>query len=131
MDQDMHHQYSFDPKKSTETRTQSATLKMTISSEPSAPLVAVVGITGKQGGSVARALIESDKPYRIRGLTRDANKSAAQAFAREGVEIVAVSLTVGNEDGARAAFAGADIVFVCCSNLLGIPIINSHFYNRL
>lgn len=85
---------------------------MTLSTDPAAPLVAIVGITGKQGGSVARALIESDKPYRIRGLTRDASKPAAQAFAGKGVELRSVSLSVGNEDSVRAAFKGADIVFV-------------------
>ncbi|KAJ7228126.1 NAD(P)-binding protein [Mycena haematopus] len=84
---------------------------MTISDSPAAPLVAVVGITGKQGGSVARALLESDKPYRIRGLTRDAKKPAATAFAKLGVAVVEVSLTVGNEANVRKAFAGADIVF--------------------
>ncbi|KAJ7671736.1 NAD(P)-binding protein [Mycena rosella] len=84
---------------------------MTFSTETSAPLVVIAGITGKQGGSVARALLESVKPYRIRGLTRDITKPAAQKFAIAGVQLVAVALTVGNEDGARAAFAGADVVF--------------------
>ncbi|KAJ7112053.1 NAD(P)-binding protein [Mycena crocata] len=84
---------------------------MTISTELSAPLVVVVGITGKQGGSVARALIASDRPYRIRGLTRDVSKPTAQFFAKAGAELVAISLTIGNEAGVRDAFAGADIVF--------------------
>ncbi|KAF7325086.1 NAD(P)-binding protein [Mycena kentingensis (nom. inval.)] len=85
---------------------------MTITtSDLTAPLVVVVGITGNQGGSVARALIESDRAYRIRGLTRDVDKLAAKAFAEQGVELVQVALTVGNEGAARAAFAGADIVF--------------------
>ncbi|KAF8157417.1 NAD(P)-binding protein [Mycena galopus ATCC 62051] len=84
---------------------------MTISDSPTALLVAIVGITGKQGGSVARALLESDKPYRIRGLTRDAKRPAAATFAKLGAEIVAVSITVGNEPAVREAFAGADIVF--------------------
>ncbi|KAJ7502703.1 NAD(P)-binding protein [Mycena galericulata] len=84
---------------------------MAISTDPTVPLVAIVGITGKQGGSVARALMESDKPYRIRGLTRDANKPAAKAFSGQGVEIQSVSLSIGNEAAVRAAFTGADIVF--------------------
>jgi len=84
---------------------------MTISQEPSAPLAVLVGITGLQGGSVARALIESDKPYRIRGLTRDPSKPAAQAFAAQGVQIIGVSLTVDNAAGVRKAFEGADIIF--------------------
>jgi uncharacterized protein YbjT (DUF2867 family) len=85
---------------------------MTVSQDPSAPLVVLVGITGLQGGSVARALIASDKPYRLRGLTRDASKPAAQAFAAQGVEIVSVSLTVDNAVNVRKAFEGADIAFV-------------------
>ncbi|KAJ7437090.1 NAD(P)-binding protein [Mycena galericulata] len=84
---------------------------MTVSKDTSAPLAVLVGITGKQGGSVARALIESDKPYRIRGLTRDATKPVAQAFAAQGVEIISVSLTVDNAAGARQAFEGDDIIF--------------------
>jgi uncharacterized protein YbjT (DUF2867 family) len=85
---------------------------MTISTSPTAPLVGIVGITGNQGGSVARALIDSDKPYRIRGLTRNAQKSSAKVLTGLGVELVTISVTVGNEDGVRTAFAGANIVFV-------------------
>ncbi|KAF7326373.1 NmrA domain-containing protein [Mycena venus] len=48
---------------------------MTITQDSSAPLVAVVGATGIQGGSVIDALAESTKPYRIRGFTRDATKA--------------------------------------------------------
>jgi len=84
---------------------------MTISQDPSAPLVVLVGITGLQGRSVARALIDSDKSYRIRGLTRDASKPAAQTFAAQGVHIVSVSLTVDNAANVRKAFEGADIAF--------------------
>ncbi|KAJ7755982.1 NAD(P)-binding protein [Mycena metata] len=84
---------------------------MTVSHDPANPLVVVVGITGLQGGSVARALIDSDKPYRIRGLTRDASKPAAQTFAAQGVQIVSVSLTTDNVGNVRKAFEGADIVF--------------------
>ncbi|KAJ6573162.1 NAD(P)-binding protein [Mycena vulgaris] len=84
---------------------------MTFTSDSSAPLVVVVGITGNQGGSVARALLESDRPYRIRGLTRDVTKPAAQKLAQAGAEVVALSLTVGNEDSVHAVFNGADIVF--------------------
>ncbi|KAF7296194.1 NmrA domain-containing protein [Mycena chlorophos] len=84
---------------------------MTVSTSPSAPLVVIVGITGNQGGSVATALIESDKPYRLRGLTRDVSRPAAQAYAAKGVELVSVAISVGNEDGVKKAFEGAEIVF--------------------
>lgn len=85
---------------------------MTISENSSAPLVVIIGITGVQGGSVARALVESDKPYRMRGITRDPSKPAAQAFAQQGVTLVTVSLTADNADGIRQAFESADIIFV-------------------
>ncbi|KAF5610970.1 NAD(P)-binding protein, partial [Fusarium sp. NRRL 25303] len=69
---------------------------MTISSDSTAPLIAVVGSTGLQGGSVINNLEASGKPYRIRGLTRDAKKEKAQALAKRGVEVVTVDLSAGN-----------------------------------
>ncbi|KAJ7785222.1 NAD(P)-binding protein [Mycena maculata] len=85
---------------------------MTITQETSAPLVAVVGATGNQGGSVIKALAESDKPYRIRAFTRDAAKPAAQALAKLGVDIVVVSFVVENKDEVYKAFVGADFAFL-------------------
>ncbi|KAJ7603952.1 NAD(P)-binding protein [Mycena polygramma] len=80
---------------------------MTITQAPSAPLVVVVGVTGNQGGSVVKALAESDKPYRIRGLTRDVTKSAARELVAGGVEMVPVALTADNDGGAREVFKGS------------------------
>ncbi|KAJ7670511.1 NAD(P)-binding protein [Mycena rosella] len=88
---------------------------MPISSSPAAPLVVVVGSTGNQGGSVIQALVESDLPYRIRGLTRDVTKPAAQKLAGQGVEMVNVSLTVDNVDAVQKVFAGANIAFIVTS----------------
>jgi uncharacterized protein YbjT (DUF2867 family) len=85
---------------------------MTIAQTGSAPLVAVVGAIGAQGGSVIRALAESDKPYRIRGFTRDVTKAAAEALKNQGVEMVAVNLVVEKKDEVYRAFAGADFAFV-------------------
>jgi len=59
-----------------------------------------------------RALVDSERPYRIRGLTRNPTKPAAQAFAAQGVQIVGVSLTVDNAAGVDRAFEGADIIFI-------------------
>ncbi|KAJ7161898.1 NAD(P)-binding protein [Mycena crocata] len=84
---------------------------MTITESPAAPLVAVVGATGNQGGSVIKALADSDKPYRIRGFTRDATKPAAQQLAKIGVEIFVVSLVVENSEEVYKAFKGADVAF--------------------
>ncbi|KAJ7468470.1 NAD(P)-binding protein, partial [Mycena latifolia] len=88
---------------------------MPITSSPAAPLVVVVGSTGNQGGSVIQALAGSDRPYRIRGLTRDVSKPAARKLAAQGVEMVNVSLTVDNVDEVRKAFAGANIAFIVTS----------------
>ncbi|KAJ7160882.1 NAD(P)-binding protein [Mycena filopes] len=86
---------------------------MPVSSSPSAPLVVVVGSTGIQGGSVIKALAESDRPYRLRGLTRDATKPTAQKLAAQGVEMVNADLSPENAHVVRTvAFAGADIIFM-------------------
>jgi uncharacterized protein YbjT (DUF2867 family) len=85
---------------------------MTISQEISAPLVVVVGATGTQGGSVIKALAESDRPYRIRGLTRDPSKPVALNLADQGVNIFSVSISIDNVENVRKAFEGANIIFV-------------------
>ena len=82
---------------------------MTITNSVSAPLIAVVGATGKQGGSVVAVLKASEKQYRIRAFTRDPAKPAALALAQDGVDVVAVNLTVENLDAVRKAFEGVDI----------------------
>ena len=85
---------------------------MTISKESSAPLVVVVGATGTQGGSVVKNLEESDKPYRVRGLTRDVSKPAAKALVEEGVEMVGCNISVGKEKEVERAFDDATYIFV-------------------
>ncbi|KAH8649102.1 NAD(P)-binding protein [Xylariales sp. PMI_506] len=85
---------------------------MTISSEPSAPLVAVVGATGLQGGSVINHLAGSVHPYRIRGLTRDITKPKAQALSARGVEVVSCNINVNHVDQVKDAFQGATYIFI-------------------
>jgi len=85
---------------------------ITSESNSAAPLVVVVGSTGNQGGSVIQALAESDRPYRIRGLTRDVAKPAAQKLVSQGVEMVGVSITLDNAEAVYKAFAGANIAFI-------------------
>ncbi|CAA7268600.1 unnamed protein product [Cyclocybe aegerita] len=84
---------------------------MTITSDTSAPLVVVGGSTGQQGGSVIRSLQESNKAYRIRGLTRDVSKPAAKALAEQGVEMLSVNLVIENKAQVVEAYKAADIVF--------------------
>ncbi|KAJ6542203.1 NAD(P)-binding protein [Mycena vulgaris] len=85
---------------------------MTITQALSAPLVAVVGAMGNQGGSVIKELAGSDKPYRVRAFTRDPTKPAAQALDKIGVEVVGVSLVVENRAQVLGVFSGADVAFL-------------------
>ena len=73
-----------------------------------AKLVVIIGITGNQGGSVARTFIE-DAQWRIRGLTRDAGSPASQALSAKGIEMVQCNLH--DPDSLRGAFTGANLVF--------------------
>lgn len=85
---------------------------MVASANSSAPLAVVIGVTGQQGGSVANALIDSAKPYRIVGLTRDVSKPKAKAWIEKGVNMREVNISIDNEAAVIKAFEGADIVFV-------------------
>src|ERR687890_412140 len=49
-------------------------------------LILVCGATGKQGGAVARSLL--DRGFRVRGLTRNPQKPDAQALDKQGAEVV-------------------------------------------
>lgn len=69
--------------------------------------ILITGITGKQGGAVARTLKGSG--FKLRGMTRKPESDQAMAFARDGVEIVAGDLD--DESSLRAALAGAWGVF--------------------
>lgn len=56
-------------------------------------LITVFGATGNQGGSVIKHILEDpqlSKEYRIRGITRDTSKKAAQDLSKQGVEVVSV-----------------------------------------
>lgn len=79
------------------------------------PLIAVIGATGKQGGSVVNALLTRDA--RVRALVRAPDKPAAKALADRGVE-----LSVGDLDDAAsldALFAGVDAAFAMTTPLDG------------
>jgi uncharacterized protein YbjT (DUF2867 family) len=70
-------------------------------------LIAVTGATGQQGGAVARRLLAEG--WRVRALTRDRQKPAAQALAHLGAEVAAGDMD--NEAELQAAFQGAYGVF--------------------
>lgn len=52
--------------------------------------VVVTGATGKQGGAVARGLLE--RGHKVRAITRDPNSSSAKSLAGAGASIVTASL---------------------------------------
>ena len=66
-------------------------------------IIAVTGATGQQGGAVARRLRADG--WKVRGLTRDADKPAAKELASLGVEIVPGDME--NRSELEAAFDGA------------------------
>ncbi|KAK6969395.1 NmrA domain-containing protein [Favolaschia claudopus] len=104
---------------------------MTISQDSFAPLVAVVGATGVQGGSVIKALLDSRKAYRIRAFTRDPTKPAAQTLAAQGVEVVSLSIGLGNEKDVVNAFTGADIIFETAEGKMMIDAAKSAGVTRI
>ncbi|USX53050.1 NmrA/HSCARG family protein [Lentzea sp. HUAS12] len=67
-------------------------------------IIAVVGATGAQGGSVARALL-TDGEFAVRALARDPESGAARELAELGAEVVAADLY--DVDSLRKAFSGA------------------------
>src|SRR5258705_4489820 len=52
--------------------------------------VVVTGSTGKQGGAVARGLLE--RGHKVRAVTRDPHSSQARSLANAGATLVAASL---------------------------------------
>ncbi|OJJ36080.1 hypothetical protein ASPWEDRAFT_41314 [Aspergillus wentii DTO 134E9] len=53
-------------------------------------LITVFGATGNQGGSIIKAILADaalSKEFKIRGITRDVSKPAAQELVKQGVEV--------------------------------------------
>ncbi|KAJ0114798.1 hypothetical protein J7T55_004539 [Diaporthe amygdali] len=71
-------------------------------------LIVVVGVTGIQGGSVARTFHQLPE-WHVRGITRNPSGEPAQALAAEGIEIVQGDLD--NEQSLVRAFDGAAAIF--------------------
>ncbi|KAF4926202.1 NmrA-like family domain-containing protein 1 [Colletotrichum viniferum] len=76
-------------------------------------LLTVFGATGNQGGSVIKAVLADpvlSKDFKIRGITRNVSKPAAQALAAKGVEVVAADMTF--KASLADAVKGSDTVFL-------------------
>src|SRR5260221_941057 len=73
---------------------------------PNRKTIAVTGAAGNQGGAVARRMVAEG--WRVRALTRNPSKPAAQALAAQGAELMAGNMDQPEE--LAAAFQGADAV---------------------
>ncbi|GAA5979730.1 hypothetical protein JCM11641_004068 [Rhodosporidiobolus odoratus] len=72
--------------------------------------ILIVGATGKQGGSVVRALQKLPNPPAIRALSRNPASPAAEKLKAQGIEVVKGSLT--DAASLRAALKGAASAFL-------------------
>ncbi|KAK3291697.1 uncharacterized protein B0H64DRAFT_407763 [Chaetomium fimeti] len=75
-------------------------------------LLVIFGATGQQGGSVANIVAASpelSKRFRVRGVTRDPSKPAADMLRIKGIEVVQADLD--DEQSIRTAVEGAHTVF--------------------
>jgi uncharacterized protein YbjT (DUF2867 family) len=82
-------------------------------------LLAVFGATGNQGGSVARAVLQStelSKRYTVRAITRDTSNAKAQELKSQGAEVVAADLD--DPSTLSTALHGANFVFAITATSL-------------
>jgi uncharacterized protein YbjT (DUF2867 family) len=69
-------------------------------------IIAVMGATGAQGGSMVRAILnDPNGGFSARAITRDVNSEKARALEEMGAEVVAANLD--DADGIKNAFEGA------------------------
>ena len=80
-------------------------------SQNSKPLITVVGALSKQGRSVARTLLQSER-YRVRALTSRSDAPEAQSLAHQGAELMTLRLEVGHEQDFVNAFQGSRGVYL-------------------
>ncbi|KAK7752545.1 hypothetical protein SLS62_005513 [Diatrype stigma] len=71
-------------------------------------LIAILGITGIQGGSVANRFLKHGD-WRIRGITRNPSSEKARVWAGKGVEIVKADQD--DVESLKAAFQDANAIF--------------------
>ncbi|KAF9169420.1 hypothetical protein BGX21_010442 [Mortierella sp. AD011] len=81
-------------------------------------VLVVFGATGQQGGSVANYVINDpvlSKEFKVRGVTRDASKPAAQDLKQKGIEVVEADMD--NIESLKKAVQGAHTVFAITSSI--------------
>ena len=75
-------------------------------------ILTVFGATGQQGGSLVEYVIndpELSKQYKVRAITRDVSKPAAQSLQQKGVEVLQADSD--DPDSLKQAMQGAHTVF--------------------
>ncbi|EXJ67746.1 uncharacterized protein A1O5_09092 [Cladophialophora psammophila CBS 110553] len=75
-------------------------------------IITVFGATGNQGGSTASAIFNNPSlasKYKVRAITRDTSKPAAQALASKGAELAKAD--INDIESVKAAVAGSYGVF--------------------
>ncbi len=76
----------------------------------SAPVIAVIGASGAQGGGLARAILaDAARPFTVRAITRRVDSPAARGLAERGAEVVFGDLD--DRESLARAFAGAHGLF--------------------
>ena len=77
--------------------------------------VVVTGSTGKQGGAVARGLLE--RGHKVRAVTRDPNSKQAKSLAHAGATLVMASL---EDNGSIAKAIEAEEIMVAANAQIGV-----------
>ncbi|CAO2651638.1 Nn.00g042080.m01.CDS01 [Neocucurbitaria sp. VM-36] len=70
--------------------------------------IAIIGVTGNQGSSTARAFL-NEPGWTVRGITRYPSKVSAKKWAAEGVELIAADLD--DLQSLKSAFHGANVIY--------------------
>ncbi|KAE8378919.1 hypothetical protein BDV26DRAFT_280683 [Aspergillus bertholletiae] len=76
-------------------------------------LITIFGATGNQGGSVINHILADPQlsaEFKIRGITRDPTKPAAQELQKRGVEVVTANLN--SVESLRIALKGSHTIFL-------------------
>ena len=91
-------------------------------------LITIFGATGNQGGSLANYILshpELSQQFKVRGVTRDTSKPAAQKLKDAGAEVVAADLS--KSETLAEAVKGSWAVFgVTNCKQASDPILHPH-----
>ncbi|KAJ2083078.1 hypothetical protein H4R24_001117 [Coemansia sp. RSA 988] len=79
-------------------------------------LIAIVGATGLQGGSVLKTFHASGE-YKIRAITRNPNSNTVKDISKEFPDVVWVQADLNDLSSLSKAFSGADVVFGVTNNM--------------